>query len=605
MVGGERVSRWSTMSLRADVRLGPAAAKSAGATSASARADCGPFGSSADLAARPDEPTPLLRVPPFPGSKPVEFEVGTRFSAKQGDDADIGELVEAIRSARVGGTYWGRRPDDLPPGYILVRVRDVAARAKAVTRLPGPEPVVVWTDTHDAECSLPVAGHVTGPCDPWHLLEGASGAVIDANDEVAVLARIAGVPMQCVGRGRFSAFADASGTSMHDAFRDHVLLANRYFDPFSGEPISMADAIRYCGFWRDLIDRNRALRGGVGFAFWKKATVAPLLWRGSELPFFSGSAGIESGDRIAIWKSRVTAATVAELEQKNVQLVEVEDGFIRSAGLGADCVPPLSIVVDQLGVHFDPSRPSELEHLLQDSEFPASLIDRARRLRELIVTSGLTKYAAGVQTSKRRDPDRRHVLVPGQVEDDRAVICGGGGLTSNLELLQRVRRGSPDAYILYKPHPDVEAGHRAGFVGEKQCLEIADEIVTDEPMSALLGVVDEVQVNSSLAGFEALLRGTPVTTHGVPFYAGWGLTRDLGSVPARRTAKRTIDELTAAVLLLYPRYLDPITRLPCPAEILVRRLAQSVDQPSRGVLVKLRQLQGRCRRRLATLARQG
>ena len=80
-------------------------------------------------------------------------------------------------------------------------------------------------------------------------------------------------------------------------------------------------------------------------------------------------------------------------------------------------------------------------------------------------------------------------------------------------------------------------------------------------------MVDEVHVNTSLAGFEALLRGKAVTTYGVPFYAGWGLTRDLGPVPARRTAKRSIDELVAAALLIYPRYLDPVTGLPCPAEV--------------------------------------
>ena len=39
---------------------------------------------------------------------------------------------------------------------------------------------------------------------------------------------------------------------------------------------------------------------------------------------------------------------------------------------------------------------------------------------------------------------------------------------------------------------------------------------------------DRVVCMTSLMGFEALLRGIPVTTFGRPFYAGWGLTRDLG-----------------------------------------------------------------------------
>jgi capsular polysaccharide export protein len=107
-------------------------------------------------------------------------------------------------------------------------------------------------------------------------------------------------------------------------------------------------------------------------------------------------------------------------------------------------------------------------------------------------------------------------------------------------------------------------------------------------------------VNTSLAGFEALMRGKKVTTYGVPFYAGWGLTDDLGPVPARRTAKRTLDELVAATLLIYPRYLDPVTGLPCPAEVAVARLSVSDDRMS-GFIVGMRRLQGKFMRRLRSL----
>jgi capsular polysaccharide export protein len=64
----------------------------------------------------------------------------------------------------------------------------------------------------------------------------------------------------------------------------------------------------------------------------------------------------------------------------------------------------------------------------------------------------------------------------------------------------------------------------------------------------LIAMADELHVNSSLAGFEALLRGKPVTVHGVPFYAGWGLTTDRGPVPAR-------------------------SHLPCPVEVLAHWIA--------------------------------
>jgi capsular polysaccharide export protein len=361
------------------------------------------------------------------------------------------------------------------------------------------------------------------------------------------------------------------------------------------------EAVELCAFWRRLIDSNRPIAAAIGFAAWKQTTAAPLLWAGSTaVPFKTAPHGLGSGDQVAVWKSRVAPATLGQLERQGAKLVEVEDGFIRSVGLGADCVPPLSLVVDRLGAYFDPQHPSELELIIEGS-FPSALLDRARRLRELIIEQGVSKYGVGHQLIERRAKEARHILVPGQVEDDRSVLCGGGAVRTNKDLLSRVRRDSPDAYIIYKPHPDVEAGHRAGALSNEEAMLYADEIARDGPISAWIEMVDEVHVNTSLAGFEALMRGKPVTTHGVPFYAGWGLTRDLGAVPGRRTARRTLDELVAPTLLLYPRYLDAVNRIPCPPEILVRRLADGAGAQRGGPLVPLRRLQGQVKRRLASL----
>ena len=383
------------------------------------------------------------------------------------------------------------------------------------------------------------------------------------------------------------------------AFRTRALDGVTYVDPFTGDDISPAEAIAYCAHWRRLIDANRDLKGAIGFAFWKRPTVEPLLWPGSKVRFVS-RPNVDSGP-YAVWKSRTSNGVLDELDHRGVPIVEVEDGFIRSAGLGADCVPPLSIVVDRSGVHFDPRHPSDLETMIEVGGFPVDMLDRARRLRELIVSSGVSKYGGGSGTLKRTSPGKRQILVTGQVEDDRSVLCGGGQVRTNLELLSRARAQAPDAYLIYKPHPDVEAGHRTGSIPDELGLTLADEIVRDAPISALIDLVDEVHVNTSLAGFEALLRGKEVTTHGVPFYAGWGLTRDLGDVPGRRTARRSLDELVAAVLLLYPRYLDPVTRLPCTPEILIRRLSEEKAVQNDGPVVWLRRLQGRVKRGLAEL----
>lgn len=392
--------------------------------------------------------------------------------------------------------------------------------------------------------------------------------------------------------------ADAS--TLRQQFREEVIDPFDYVNPFTGERMSIAEAIRLSGFWRELIESNREIGTAVGFAFWKRPTAAALLWDGSDGPrFTSRSRDIDYSRAVAVWKSRAPYSVLAELERSDAKLIEVEDGFIRSAGLGADCVPPLSIVVDRLGAHFDPNRPSELERLLENGDFPADLLERAGRLRELIVSSGVNKYGGGGDAFARRGGTRLHVLVPGQVEDDRAVTLSAGPIKTNLELLRRVREAKPAAYIIYKPHPDVEAGHRPGSVSDDDCLRFADQIVREAPITSVIEAADEVHVMTSLAGFEALLRSKHVVTYGIPFYAGWGLTSDIGHLPSRRTRRRSLDELVAAVLLLYPRYLDPVTGLPCPPEILISRLAEGSLEQRTGIVVRLRRFQGRWRKRLA------
>jgi len=182
--------------------------------------------------------------------------------------------------------------------------------------------------------------------------------------------------------------------------------------------------------------------------------------------------------------------------------------------------------------------------------------------------------------------------VPGQVEDDMSVRLGGGGLTSNLDLLRRARALEPEAEIWFRPHPDVDAGHRKGAVRDADLLEHADRVVRGGGMARLLERVDGVHVLTSLTGFEALLRGRTVTCHGTPFYAGWGLTSDLAPVSRRRGRKLTLDQLVAAVLILYPRYLDPVSHLPCPPEVLIHRMTDGASHNRLGWVSRIRKIQG-------------
>ena len=75
--------------------------------------------------------------------------------------------------------------------------------------------------------------------------------------------------------------------------------------------------------------------------------------------------------------------------------------------------------------------------------------------------------------------------MPGQVEDDLSVRLGGDEIHGNLDLLARVRAANPDAFILYKPHPDVEAGHRDGAIPDAVARQFRRPVIRDISTAAL------------------------------------------------------------------------------------------------------------------------
>jgi capsular polysaccharide export protein len=347
---------------------------------------------------------------------------------------------------------------------------------------------------------------------------------------------------------------------------------------------------------------HRRIAVCVGISWWKRRRIGDFLASASGRPLFRRtiagaiSAASARGGAIAIWATREPPGLAAEAASRRIPVVRIEDGFLRSVGLGSDFLPGASIVLDEAGIYFDPGRESDLERLLRDGAFDAELLARARRLIAGIVALGITKYnLAAREPSELRarvpwPPGRRRILVPGQVEDDLSVRLGGGAVRGNLDLLARVRAANPDAFIVYKPHPDVVAGHRKGAVRTAAARGYADWIVRGGSIVALFGEIDEVHTLTSLSGFEALLRRVPVTVYGRPFYAGWGLTRDVE--PWNRGRLLSLEELAAGALIRYPRYLDPVSRLPCGPETVVERLAQrELWRP--GLLMLARRAQGR------------
>ena len=146
----------------------------------------------------------------------------------------------------------------------------------------------------------------------------------------------------------------------------------------------------------------------------------------------------------------------------------------------------------------------------------------------------------------------------GQVEDDASIRTGSPNIRTNLDLLKTVRAANPEAYIVYKPHPDVVSSNRIGHIAESQAVKLADQIAKTENVLDCINAVDELHTMTSLAGFEALLRNKTVHCYGLPFYSHWGLTIDHCSFN-RRNRKLSLLELIAGTLVYYPQYVNPNT----------------------------------------------
>lgn len=535
---------------------------------------------------------PFLRIPPFPGCR-AEQLAGTGQS-----EGDPTRIAEALRTARVGGNFWGARPSLRPDKRDLFVARD-ANQLTAMIDVAGLSGGTVVAPAHWR--IQPGFDRIGPDCDEWWLVDQARAIWCDADADVALIATLCGKEVRPFGSGRYVDLPASLDGAVTDA-----LLKVEYRNPFSGAPTDILSIVGILADWRRLIDTNRGYSAIFGVARWKRVTVDAMLWDGTGPVRYRNSLsnGLGPNDKVVCWKSRMPPQLVSELVDRGVQIVELEDGFIRSIGLGANCVPPLSIILDEQGIYFDPSGPSDLESLLQSADIDEPLRNRASQLGQRLVEASISKYGVGTGTAEHRPAGQpKRILVTGQVEDDRSIVSGGAGQT-NLALLQRVRSLEPDAWIIYRPHPDVDAGHRKGHVPDSEAEALASEIRRDGAITDLMASVDEVHVITSLAGFEAIVRDTPVTTHGLPFYAGWGLTRDVSNCSERRQRSRSRDELLACALILYPRYLDPVSRLPCAPEILIKRLRNG-DASVRTPLVALREWQGRLRVVMRSLFGQG
>ncbi len=437
------------------------------------------------------------------------------------------------------------------------------------------------------------------PVSPWRLFEGAL-AVYTVSSQLGFEAIFAGHRPRVFGQPFYAGWGLTQDEypvarrqrklSRAQLFAGAMILYPTWYDPCRDRLCELETAIDLleaeARAWRQ--DRHGYV--ALGMKPWKRRHMKAFFGQPGGIAFARNPGPAQAraertGARLMHWASNAP-------EELPPGTLRIEDGFLRSCGLGADLVPPVSLIADDLGIYYDPTRESRLERLIATSaDLPEAELRRAGRLIRALAGLGLSKYNLGLPAPADL-PKGHRILVPGQVEDDASIRLGCDAVATNLDLLRRTRAENAEAMLIYKPHPDVEAGLRPGRLAPAEVLQLADAIAGRTDPAALIAAVDEVWTMTSLIGFEALLRGVPVTTLGAPFYAGWGLTRDLGKIPARRQARPPLAGLAHAALIGYPRYLDPVTGRPCPVEVAVDRLSRGAIPPRDPLHRLLAKMQG-------------
>lgn len=416
---------------------------------------------------------------------------------------------------------------------------------------------------------------VADHCHP-HALLNVVDAVYTVSSQLGFEALLLGKPVYCFGMPFYAGWGLTRDSKLCERRQVDVSLAQlvaaalilypRYLDPVLGQRCEVEEVIAIIANQHQAPPRWRRLYL-VGFSLWKRAFMQAFCQHlADELRFVRKPPKRLTGDeQILVWGSRHPDLTSA---------IRVEDGFIRSRGLGSNLCRPSSLSLDPVGIYFDSRTPSGLEQLLNYQELTEAEHKRGDALLALLREHRVSKYNVGEpQHYAKPDDGRELVLVVGQVDGDASILTGSPTIRSNEQLLWAVRAAKPEAHILYKPHPDVVAGNRAGAISAACLAECVDSQVLDIGLTSLYPHVDELHTMTSLSGFEALVQGVKVTTWGQPFYSGWGLTTD-ANPPARRQRSLPLAALVYLTLVAYPLYIDWQTGLWISPEQLIRQLAQ-------------------------------
>ena len=285
---------------------------------------------------------------------------------------------------------------------------------------------------------------LSDPVSPWALFEGAVG-VYTVSSQMGFEAIFAGHKPRVFGQPFYAGWGLTEDEipvqrrqrrlTRAQLFAAAMILYPTWYDPYRDRLGSFETAVTSLAAQARAWREDHAGWDAWGMRLWKRRPLQQFFGQPTPIRFRKGPPEAPAPPRRAmVWASKADTAPTGALQ--------VEDGFLRSRGLGAELVPPLSLVCDNLGIYYDPTRPSRLERLISQS---VSLSDtelrRARGLIDTLVDKGVTKYASGTPDVPLPDTKgRRIILVP--VSWFLTIIIGFGDdfLSMNIGICRNMER---------------------------------------------------------------------------------------------------------------------------------------------------------------------
>lgn len=340
-----------------------------------------------------------------------------------------------------------------PPGYVLVvdQLRGDASIAHsganaarfaemlALAQEEHPHTRIV-IKTHPETQSGLRPGHFNGepdarvtlcnqPVSPWRLLEGAI-AVYTVSSQLGFEAILTGHRPVVLGQpfyagwglsdDRFPVDRRRRTLTRTQLFAGAMVLAPTWYDPCRDRLCEIEQVIDQLEAEVRAFRQDRHGHVAGGMRLWKRQRLQQFFGRQMPLIFRDDPAKAavlagKTGRSLIVWAGKAPPA---------LPCLRVEDGFLRSRGLGAALVPPLSLVTDDLGIYYDPAQESRLERLIRMALPPGGFACRR---------------AAGA--SDRRGPQQVQPVRSAA----RSTRCGGVRQIQPVWRPARSATGSPDS----------------------------------------------------------------------------------------------------------------------------------------------------------------